>query len=251
MAKTDFFCQKGVIAQWPPWIRNTPLVTRSCQRGSVGPIVFVFVRRVCNCWSSLEDEHIIIIIIIIMSLMLISSSDEDIRGVPSMQSSYSAEKKWYGICMEERRVHCKCVGRNLRRRAIDNYGGRDFWYKKVLMLHVGETRESWSQLPECTDWTGSRAPYRGDICKQGGRSCGSPGLRRPTSAAVDAWPSSQLKHQPGASWRTACNLSVKYLGQESGKPAALVHVPSECQYPIYKARTLHTAYIGTRVATNI
>ena len=44
----------------------------------------------------------IIIIIIIMSLTPVSSSDEDIGGVPSMQSSYSAGMKRCGICMEER-----------------------------------------------------------------------------------------------------------------------------------------------------
>ena len=42
------------------------------------------------------------IIIIIMSLTPVSSSDEDIGGVPSMQSSYSAGMKRCGICMEER-----------------------------------------------------------------------------------------------------------------------------------------------------
>ena len=57
---------------------------------------------------------IIIIIIIIMSLTPVSSSDKDIEGVPSMQSSYSAEMK-HGICMEDRSVHCECVGRNPRR----------------------------------------------------------------------------------------------------------------------------------------
>ena len=35
------------------------------------------------------------------------------RGIPSMQSSYSAEIKQNGICMEERRVHCKCIGQDL------------------------------------------------------------------------------------------------------------------------------------------
>ena len=53
--------------------------------------------------------------IMIMSLMPVSSPDKDIGGVPSMQSSYFAEMKRYGICMEERRVLCKCVSRNLRR----------------------------------------------------------------------------------------------------------------------------------------
>ena len=48
--------------------------------------------------------------IIIMSLTPVSSSNKDIGGVPSIQSSYSAEMKRYGICMEERSVHCKCVG---------------------------------------------------------------------------------------------------------------------------------------------
>ena len=43
-----------------------------------------------------------IIIIIIMSLTPVSSSDENIGGVPSMQSSYSAGIKRCGICMEER-----------------------------------------------------------------------------------------------------------------------------------------------------
>ena len=55
---------------------------------------------------------IIIIMIIIMSLTPVSSSDKDIGGVPSMQSSYSAEMKRCGICMEEKRVHCKYVGQN-------------------------------------------------------------------------------------------------------------------------------------------
>ena len=40
-------------------------------------------------------------VVIIMSLIM-SSSDEDIEGVPSMQSSYSAGMKRCGICMEER-----------------------------------------------------------------------------------------------------------------------------------------------------
>ena len=40
--------------------------------------------------------------IIIMSLTPVSSSDEDIGGVPSMQSSYSAGMKRCGICMVER-----------------------------------------------------------------------------------------------------------------------------------------------------
>ena len=37
-----------------------------------------------------------------MSSTPVSSSDEDIGAVPSMQSSYSAGMKRYGICMEER-----------------------------------------------------------------------------------------------------------------------------------------------------
>ena len=45
---------------------------------------------------------VIIIIIIIMSLTPVSSSDEDIGGVRSMQSSYSAGMKRCGICMEEK-----------------------------------------------------------------------------------------------------------------------------------------------------
>ena len=46
--------------------------------------------------------YLIIIIIIIMSLTPVSSSYEDIGGVPSMQSCYSAGMKRCGICMEER-----------------------------------------------------------------------------------------------------------------------------------------------------
>ena len=46
----------------------------------------------------------VIIIIIIMSLTPVSSLEKDIGGVPSMQSSYSAEMRRYGICMEERSV---------------------------------------------------------------------------------------------------------------------------------------------------
>ena len=59
-----------------------------------------------------------------MSLTLVSSLDEDIGGVPSMQSSYSAGMKRCG----KRGVHCECVGRNRGAivQAIDNYGGRDF-----------------------------------------------------------------------------------------------------------------------------
>ena len=34
--------------------------------------------------------------------------------------------------MEKRNVRCKCLGRNPRRHCANNYGGRDFWYKKVL-----------------------------------------------------------------------------------------------------------------------
>ena len=45
---------------------------------------------------------------IVMSLTPVSSSDKDIGGVPSMQSSYSAEMKQEGICTEERSVLCKC-----------------------------------------------------------------------------------------------------------------------------------------------
>ena len=37
-----------------------------------------------------------------MSLMPVLSSDKDIGGIPSMQSSYFAEMKRNGICMEEK-----------------------------------------------------------------------------------------------------------------------------------------------------
>ena len=49
------------------------------------------------------DRYFIVgsLIIIIMSLTPVSSSDEDIGGVPSMQSSYSAGMKRCAICMEE------------------------------------------------------------------------------------------------------------------------------------------------------
>ena len=70
-----------------------------------------------------------------MSLTPVSSSDEDIRGVPSMQSSYSAGMKRCEICMEERSplwVRRLKSGETFCAQAIDNYGGRDFWYKKVL-----------------------------------------------------------------------------------------------------------------------
>ena len=69
--------------------------------------------------------------------MPVSTSDEDIGGVPSMQSSYSAEMKRYGICMEERRVHCKAQVKIQGdfMQVIDNYGGKDFWlwWKRVLI----------------------------------------------------------------------------------------------------------------------
>ena len=60
--------------------------------------------------------------------MPVSSSDEDIEGIPSMQSfhaafsamqsSYSAEMKRSEICMEERSVHCECLGCNPRRHCV-------------------------------------------------------------------------------------------------------------------------------------
>ena len=37
------------------------------------------------------------------------------RGRPFHAIELFAEKKRNGICMEERSVHCKCVGRNPRR----------------------------------------------------------------------------------------------------------------------------------------
>ena len=67
------------------------------------------------------------------------------HGVPSMQSSYSAGMKRCGICMEERSpfefdFEFVLKVRRLKSRGdivqaidnYDNYGGRDFWYKKVL-----------------------------------------------------------------------------------------------------------------------
>ena len=62
-----------------------------------------------------------------MSLTPVSSSDEDIWDVPSMQSSYSAEMKIRGDIVQ----------------AIDNYGGRDFWYKKVSSRLIVQ----WLTLP--------------------------------------------------------------------------------------------------------
>ena len=53
------------------------------------------------------------IIIIIMSLMPVSSSYEDIGGVPSMQSCYSAGMKRCGICMEERNNNNAIIRLNL------------------------------------------------------------------------------------------------------------------------------------------
>ena len=52
---------------------------------------------------NLHAQLHVIIIIIIMSLTPVSSLFEDIGGVPSMQSCYSAGMKRCGICMEERR----------------------------------------------------------------------------------------------------------------------------------------------------
>ena len=60
-----------------------------------------------------------------MSLTLVSSSEKDIGGTPSMQSSYSAELKRNGICMEERNVHVNAwveIWRDILQ-TIDNYGG--------------------------------------------------------------------------------------------------------------------------------
>ena len=51
------------------------------------------------------------VIIIIMSLTPVSSSYEDIGGVPSMQSCYSAGMKRCGYAWK-RGVHCEYVGRN-------------------------------------------------------------------------------------------------------------------------------------------
>ena len=57
---------------------------------------------------------IIIIIIILMSLMPVSSSNKDIRAsLPCDHVIWRNEAN--GICMEERSVHCKCIGRNPRR----------------------------------------------------------------------------------------------------------------------------------------
>ena len=47
-----------------------------------------------------------------MSSTPVSSSDKDIRDVPSMQFRYSAKIKRYGICMEDRGVHCIKVRRS-------------------------------------------------------------------------------------------------------------------------------------------
>ena len=65
--------------------------------------------------------------------MPVSSSDEDIGGVPSMQSSYSARMKRCG-CMEERSPLWvrRSKSEETIEQSIDNYGGIDFWYKKVL-----------------------------------------------------------------------------------------------------------------------
>ena len=52
--------------------------------------------------SETLSKQMIIIIIIIMSFTPVSFSYEDIGGVPSMQSCYSARMKRCGICMEER-----------------------------------------------------------------------------------------------------------------------------------------------------
>ena len=47
-----------------------------------------------------------------MSLTPVLSTDEDIGGVYSMQSRYSAKIKRYGTCMEKRGVHCIEVRRS-------------------------------------------------------------------------------------------------------------------------------------------
>ena len=68
-------------------------------------IDFFPVRRNCIYRGTMGIIIIIMslsLIILIMSLTPVSSSYEDIGGVPSMQSCYSAGMKRCGICMEER-----------------------------------------------------------------------------------------------------------------------------------------------------
>ena len=60
-----------------------------------------------------------------MSLTPVSSSDEDIGGVPSMQSSYS-KAMWDMHGREESVLSVLVEIRGDIVQAIDNYGGRDF-----------------------------------------------------------------------------------------------------------------------------
>ena len=79
---------------------------------------FLFIMLLIRIASYCIDSAAKIIIIKIMIMSFNAHfilRDEDIGGVPPMQSSYSAEMKRYGVCMEERRVHCKCIGGNPRR----------------------------------------------------------------------------------------------------------------------------------------
>ena len=79
--------------------------TVCCGRSEVGEVLNLHVgiwEVGCSTGSQMMIIIIIIIIIIIMSLTPVSSSYEDIGGVPSMQSCYSAGMKRCGMCMEER-----------------------------------------------------------------------------------------------------------------------------------------------------
>ena len=72
-----------------------------------------------------------LIIIIIMSLTPVSSSDEDIGGVPSMQSSYSAGMKRCGICMEDMHL-LECWSINASDQEVSN---TDLILGKTLKHH--------------------------------------------------------------------------------------------------------------------
>ena len=79
--------------------------------------------------------------------------------VPSMQSSYSAEKKRCGIWMEDRRIHCKGVGRYFMYRECDNLDQTSYLLPMACLVascHV----MSYHAVPCHGTTCGALVPYR-------------------------------------------------------------------------------------------
>ena len=69
--------------------------------------------------------------------------------------------------------------------------------------------------PECTVRIGNRGLDHWGICRQGGRSCSSPGPPHPTSAAADAWLPTQMIGTVAAvpAWRPRGEHSLQFVSQ--------------------------------------